>query len=139
MPRKQPPQCLRMALYAVRTADHQDGRIQHLQGAFHLGRKIHMAGRVQQGYLRIPERHDGLFGENCDTALTFKGIRIQKRIAMIHAAKSPHRAAAIQQRFRKRRLARIHMGQQTRTNMFFCFSRFLLAHKNAFFRDCILF
>ena len=50
---QQPPQGQGMGLDPIGAADHQNGIVQHLQGALHLGRKVHMAGGVQQGHFQI--------------------------------------------------------------------------------------
>lgn len=65
---QQPPQRFGMALHAVRSADHQHGVIQHLQGALGLGGKIHMAGGVQQGDGGIARRKQRLLGKDGDAA-----------------------------------------------------------------------
>ena len=73
-----------MALYAVGTADDQNGAVQHLQRTLHLRRKIHVSRSIQQrnaGTLRFQQR---LLGEDGDASLPLKGIGIQKCVLVIH-------------------------------------------------------
>ena len=48
IPSQKPPERNRMALHAVRRADHQHRTVQHLQNALHLGRKIRMSRCVKK-------------------------------------------------------------------------------------------
>ena len=67
-----------VALDAVGGADDQDGVVQHLQGAFHLGGEIHVTGGVQQGDDLGGQGEDGLFGEDSDAPLPLQGEGVQK-------------------------------------------------------------
>ena len=86
-----------VGLDAVGAADHQDGIVQHLEGALHLGGEVHMAGGVQQGELIFPDREHRLFGEDGDAPLPLEAVGIQKGIPMVHAAEPAHCAGAVEQ------------------------------------------
>ena len=55
VPAQQLPQGLRMSLDAVGAADDQNGVVQHLKGALHLRREIHMSRGVQKGESQGPQ------------------------------------------------------------------------------------
>ena len=76
-PLEQLPQRQRVTLYAVGTAYDQNGAVEHLQGALHLSRKVHVTRSVQQGDLYVvSEWEDGLLGKNRDAALAFNRVGI---------------------------------------------------------------
>ena len=90
---QQLPQGLHMALDAICPADHQHGIVQHLQGALHLCRKVHMARRVQKrhrqaGQIRGFWQHKfSLLGKNGDPSLPLQCIGVQKGIPIVHTAR----------------------------------------------------
>ena len=115
---QQPPQRFGMALHAVRSADHQHGVIQHLQGALSLGGKIHMAGGIQQSNGSIARRKQRLLGKDSDAACFFQAVGIQKGVSVIHPPQLPDLAGTVQQSFGKRRLSGIHMGSNAHYQSF---------------------
>ena len=82
-----------MALYSVRSADHQHRIVQHLQRAFHLRRKIHMSRCVQQRDILVLPLKLRLLGKNCDSPVPLLTIRIQKRVPVIHPSQPADRTA----------------------------------------------
>ena len=66
--------------------DHQHRRIQNAQHALHLRRKIHVARRIQNGKRTITDPKPCKLRINRDPPLLLHFIRIQKRVAMIHAS-----------------------------------------------------
>ena len=95
MPLEQPPQRLGVALHPVGAAHDQYGRIQHLQRALGLSRKVDMPRRIQQRKGSIPIGKFSLLGQNGDAARTFQGIGVQKGVAMVHTSQLAHRPGPI--------------------------------------------
>ena len=58
---EQPPECSRMSLYSICSADDQYGIVQHLQCPLHLCGKIRMARCVQQCYFPVSKGEFCLF------------------------------------------------------------------------------
>ena len=108
---QQIPQGGRVALDAIGGADDQDGVVQHLQGAFHLGGEIHVTGGVQQGDDLGGQGEDGLLGEDGDAPLPLQGEGVQKGGAVIHAAHLFDAAAQVEQPFGEGGLAGVHVSQ----------------------------
>ena len=128
---QQPPQCGGVSLDAVRPADHQNGVVQHLEGALHLGGKVHMPRGVQQRQLQLPQGQPGLLGEDGDAPLPLLRIGIRHRVLVVHPSHPPGLAGNVEQGLGQCGLARVHMGQQASTNTFDrLFSR-LPAHKRS--------
>ena len=108
---QQLPQGGRVPLDAVGGADDQDGVVQHLQGAFHLGGEIHVTGGVQQGDDLGGQGEDGLFGEDGDAPLPLQGEGVQKGGAVIHPPHLFDAAAQVEQPFGEGGLAGVHVGE----------------------------
>ena len=91
---QEPPECPRVSLHAIGSADNKDCIVEHLQRALHLRREIHMSRRIQNCYtnrrfaMQIFIRHlqpkPRLLGKNCYSTRPLLRIRIQKCILMIH-------------------------------------------------------
>ncbi len=111
-----------VALYAVGTADHKNGEIQHLKRALHLAGKIHMAGRIQQCEGNAGQLQHRLLGKYRDAAFALLRVVIQKRVLMIDPPQTPQRAAGVEHRLRKRRFACVHMRQKACAQLFFRFA-----------------
>ena len=119
---QQAPQNAHLPVHAVRRADHQDRAVQDPQHALHLRGEIHVTRRVLQS-IGSPHATDlrgivfgskpRLFGENSDPSLFFHIVRIQECVAMVYAARISDRSGDVQERFRKCRFARVHMGQDS--------------------------
>ena len=67
-----------------------------------------------------------LLGENRDTALAFKGKRIEKGVPVIDTPQLFERTRLIEHRFGKRCLSGIYVRRYTNTNMFHRFFAFVL-------------
>ena len=93
---QQLPQGLGMALYAVGSADDQNGTVQHLEGALHLAGKIHMARGVQQGHLHGGQGEDRLLGEDGNAPLPLQGIGVQKSVLMVYPAQFAYRSTDVE-------------------------------------------
>ena len=93
-----------------------------------------MARSVQQGQVQAVQRQTGLLGENGDAPLPLLGVGVQESVPVVHPPQAAQLAALIEQRLRQSGLARVHMGQQTGTDLFFLFFKLLFAHKNASLR-----
>ena len=65
-----------MRLYALHGADDDHSAVQNGEHALHLGGKIHMARRIQQGKGCIAVNKAGLGGENGDAALAFQRVAV---------------------------------------------------------------
>ena len=108
---------------AVRRADDKDRAVQDAQHALHLGRKIDVTRRIQQGIAPLlftaHRGESGLFGEDRDAALLFHLVGIQKRVFVVHPARFADRACDVQKRLGQRRLARVHVGQDPQDHVLF--------------------
>ena len=107
---QQPPQRFRVALHALRAAHHEHGVVERRQHALRLRGEIGVARRVQQVIHRVPPREVRLPGKHRDAALALHRLRVQKGVAVVHAAALAHCAAQIKQLLRERRLSRVHVG-----------------------------
>ena len=124
---QQPPQRFGMALHAVRSADHQHGVIQHLQGALSLGGKIHMAGGIQQSNGSIARRKQRLLGKDGDAARFFQAVGVQKGVSVIHPPQLADGTGAVEHGLGEGGLAGVHMGQNAQYDLFLrCFHALLL-------------
>ena len=124
---QQPPQRFGMALHAVRSADHQHGIVQHLQGALGLGGKIHMAGGIQQGDIRIARSKQRLLGKDGNAACFFQAIGVQKGVPMVHPAQLADGTGAVEHGLGEGGLAGVHMSQNAQYDLFLrCFHALLL-------------
>ena len=74
---------------------------------------------VQQCDFQMLGGKQRLLGENGDTPLPFQNVGIQIGVSVIYPAQRPAAAAAIKECFGKCCLSRVHMSQQTSTNMRF--------------------
>ena len=124
---QQPPQRFGMALHAVRSADHQHGVVQHLQGALGLGGKIHMAGGIQQGDSGIARRKQRLLGKDGDAARFFQAVGVQEGISVVYPPQLADGAGAVEHGLGEGGLAGVHMGQNAQYDLFLrCFHALLL-------------
>ena len=101
-----------MGLDAVRRADDQDRRVQHVQGAFGFAGKIGMPGGVHQGQVRPVPGEAGFLGKNGDAPVLLHPVRIEKGVAMVHPALAPDGAGKKEHGFGKGGFSRVHMGAQ---------------------------
>ena len=107
---QQLPKGLGVALHPIGAADDQNGIVQHLQRALHLGRKIHMPGGIQKGDTAAFDGQDRLLGKDGDPPLFLQGVGVQKRILMVDPTDAADGAGLIQQSLRQSGLAGVYMG-----------------------------
>ena len=89
-----------MALHTIRSVDHQNRIIQHLQCALHFRRKIHMPWSIQKRHIKRSHRKNCLLGKNGNASFPFQFIRIQICVFMIHTSDLPDPSAFKKQAFR---------------------------------------
>jgi len=111
IPLQQPPKRFCVALYPICSTDDQNGIIQHLQRAFHFCGKVYMSRRVQQRQFQVLHSENSLLGKNCNATVALQGVRIQKRISMIHTSQTANGSRPIQHRLGKRGLPGVYMCQ----------------------------
>ena len=111
VPLQQLPQGVGVALHPVGAADDQNGAVQHLEGALHLGGEVGVAGGVQQGELRPLQGENGLLGEDGDPPLPLHGVGVQKGVLVIHPPQLFQPPAGVEQPLGQGGLARVHVGQ----------------------------
>ena len=109
---QQPPERPGVPLHSVRGIHQQHRAVEHGEGPFGFGGKIHVARRVQQRDLTAVPRQAGLFGKDRDAALPFPAVGVQEGVAVVHAPGFPQRPGQIQHGFAERGFPRVHMGQQ---------------------------
>ena len=107
---QQPPQSAGVGLDAVGAADHQNGVVQHRQGALHLGGEVHMARGVQQRHLQIPDGQLRLAGKDGDAPLPLQQMAVHGGAAVVHPAQLPQLAGAVEHGLGQGGFARVHMG-----------------------------
>ena len=100
-----------MPLDPVRAAHHQDGRVQHLQGAFHLRREIHMPRRVHERDRQTFPVKPRLLGKNGDSPLPFQLVIVQKGIPVVHPSRFPDASAQIEERLRQGGFPCVNVGK----------------------------
>ena len=110
---EKPPESDGVALHAVRRADHEDCRVQHLERALGLRGEVHMSRGVQQGEFRVFRAEHGLLGENGDAALPLLFVSVKESIARVDPPCLPENAGLAEQRLGKRGLSRVDMGENT--------------------------
>ena len=126
------PDRMRMCLYPILSIDQQYCHIQHRQASFHFRRKIHMAWCINQINLCIHPFHVSFLGINRNTMTSFLFIIVKDRIAMIDPSSLADCAAVQQHCFYTGRLARINVGKQSCTDMFYILH---FTHVLSFFSD----
>ena len=110
---QQPPQGEGVPLHPVGAADHQDGAVQHLEGALHLSGEIHVSRRVQQGDLHPLQGEHRLLGEDGDAPLPLQRLGVQKGVLVVHPSQLLQPPAVVEQGLRQGGLSCVHMGQYT--------------------------
>ena len=108
---QQTPHRFRVTLHALHAADHHEGIIHGVDGAFHFRGKVHVSGGVQPVIGIFSGLEDGLIGENRDAPALFDGMRVQKRVLMIHPAQTAQGAHTEEHLFREGGLSRVHVGE----------------------------
>lgn len=102
-----------MALHPVVGAHNKHRIVQRLQRALRLRREVDVARSVEQHYVRTRPIQRGLLRKNRDTALAFHGVRVEVRIALVHAPLPANCPRSIQKGLRQRSFARIDVGDKT--------------------------
>ena len=108
---QQPPDGLRMGLYALHTAYHQYRAVHGPDAALHLAAEIRVARGVDQAERKPAGRKRRFVGKYRDAAAALDDVMVQTGVAAVHAPGAPQRAAPVQKLLRKRRLARVHMSE----------------------------
>ena len=126
---QKPPQGLRVSLHSVGAADHQHGIIQDLQRPLRLRREIRVPRRVEQIYRGVLKGHDGLLGENGDAPGPLQLMSVQEAVPVVYPAQLFYFSREVQHRFGQSGLSRVHMGQQSDTDMLFPVFIRLCAHR----------
>ena len=97
-----------------------------------------MPRRIQKRYPHIPQRKHRLLGKNRDSPGFLHLLRIKKGIAVLYPPHFANTSGFVENPLREGSLSRIHMGQDTKTEMpclpaiyriFFMFRR--ISHENA--------
>ena len=92
---QQAPQRPGVGLDAVDAADHQDGVVQHLQHPLRLAGEVHMAGRIQQGHVPVPQCELRLAHEDGDAPAALQLVDVHGGVAVVNAARLPQTAGTI--------------------------------------------
>jgi len=116
---QQLPERRGMPLHARRAAHDQHGAVEHLQRPLHLGGKIDVAGGIEQRQRAARQGQDGLLGKDRDAAAALLRVGIEKRIPVVDAPEGADDARLIEHGLRQRRLARVHMREQTHAKALF--------------------
>ena len=116
---QQLPERRGMPLHARRAAHDQHGAVEHLQRPLHLGGKIDVAGGIEQHQRAARQGQDGLLGKDRDAAAALLRVGIEKRIPVVDAPEGADDARLIEHGLRQRRLARVHMREQTHAKALF--------------------
>ena len=109
-----------MGLHAVRAADDQHRRVQHLQRALRLGREIGVAGRVEQEKPRPRQLEHRLLGEDRDAALPLELVRVQKAVPVVDAPELFDAPGAVEHRLGERGLPGVHVREDAQHHIPFC-------------------
>ena len=75
-----------MSLHSVHSVNDKDCVIQHLQGALHFRREIHVSRGIQKRYLGVSQGEDGLFGKDGDAAAALQFIGVQVCVLVVYTA-----------------------------------------------------
>ena len=111
--RKQAPQGFGVPLHAVVGAHNQNRVVERAQCALRLGRKIDMPWCIHEHNVGIAMVEHGLRRENRDATLALDRVRIQMRIAIVHAAALANATRVEQHGLGQRGLAGIDMRQDS--------------------------
>ena len=105
-----PPDRLALGLDALPGAEHHHAAVEHAQAAFHLGREIDMAGRVDEvDRIVLPgEGHAGRI--DGDAALLLFGVEVGDGGAFVDVAQAVRKAAVKQHPFGDGGLSGVDMG-----------------------------
>ena len=115
---QQPPQGLRVGLDPVGGGDHQDGVVQHLEGALHLRGEVHVAGGVQEGHRHFLGAEQGLLGEDGDAPGPLQVVGVQVGVPVVHPAQGGDGPGGVQQGLGEGGFAGVHMGQDADDQLF---------------------
>ena len=115
---EQPPEGLRVGLDPVGGGDHQDGVVQHLEGAFHLRGEVHVAGGVQEGHRHSLGAEQGLLGEDGDAPGPLQVVGVQVGVPVVHPAQGGDGPGGVQQGLGEGGFAGVHMGQDADDQLF---------------------
>ena len=111
VPAEETPEGFGVGLDPVSAADDQDGVVQDLEGALHLGGEVHVARGVQEGHRQVGGLKDSLLGEDGDAPGPLQGVSVQIGIPVVHPAQLLDGPGGVEQGFGQGGLARVHVGQ----------------------------
>ena len=111
--RKQAPQGFGVPLHAIVGTHNQNRIVERAQCALRLGRKIDMPRCIHEHDVGIAMVEHGLRRENRNAALALNLVRIQMRIAIVHAAALANATRVEQHGLGQRGLAGIDMRQDS--------------------------
>ena len=115
---EQPPEGLGVGLDPVGGGDHQDGVVQHLEGALHLRGEVHVAGGVQEGHRHPLRLEQGLFGEDGDPPGPLQVVGVQVGVPVVHPPQGGDGPGGVQQGLGEGGLPRVHVGQDADDQLF---------------------
>ena len=113
-----------MSLYTIGTIDHEDRIIHHGQGLLHLGGKIHMSWRIEEGHrdiLKLKARH---LRKDGDAAFLLHLVCIEVGITFIDTPRLLDASGAVEDLLREGRLSCIYMRKDAQHQAF----RILICH-----------
>ena len=110
---KQAPQGFGVSLHAVVGTHNQNRIVKRAQRALRLGRKIDVAGRIHEHDVGITVVEHGLRRKKRDATLALDRVRVQMRIAIVHAAALANATRVEQHDLGQRGLAGIDVRQDS--------------------------
>src|SRR6185312_2499688 len=111
------PDGFRLRLDAFLAVEHGDGAVEHAQGAFNLGREIHVTRSVDQvdrvAFAVAIPRAGGGGGVDRDAALLLFLVEVHDRGAFVHLAHLVDLPGVVEDAFGDGGLARVDVGGDT--------------------------
>ncbi len=104
------PHRLRLRLHAGNRVEHRDRAVEHAERPLHLGREVHVTGRVDDVDPDVAPETGGGGRRNRDAALLFLLHPVHRRRAFVHLADLVRTARIEQDPFRRGGLAGIDVG-----------------------------
>ena len=109
----------RLRLHPLRRVDDQQRSLARRQRTADLVSKVDVPRRVEQRQRAAGQRENGLLGKNRDAPAALLRVGVEKRIAVVDAAERADDARPVEHGLRQRRLARVHMREQTHAKALF--------------------
>ena len=92
---QQSPQCSRMSLHTICSADHKNRIIKNLQCTLHFCRKIYVPRRIEKCHFLFFQIEYCLFGKYRNPSVSLQFMCIKKRVFMIYPSKSTNLSGQI--------------------------------------------